>query len=122
MERGPRGFTATVSVNWGEKVLYKFIVDDRWTTMESIPTETDWRGNVNNVYQAPPKPDDVATPRHEKSTMTALPTPDRLIQNVNKLPVKSVPAVPANDTKPVVIPSTVRSIVLPIAGFIETLI
>ena len=67
MNKGPTGFTTTVRVRWGEKVLYKFIVDGRWSTIDQAPTEVDWRGNVNNVYNAPTKPQD-ATPRYEPPT------------------------------------------------------
>jgi len=44
--------------------LYKFVVDGRWTTIDQAPTEADWRGNVNNIYYAPTKPQD-ETPRYE---------------------------------------------------------
>ena len=47
------GFSATIRVPWGEKVLYRFIVDGRSTTLENAPTEVDRRGNINNVYYAP---------------------------------------------------------------------
>lgn len=41
---------------WGQKVLYKFIVDGRWVVHEKQPVEPDRAGNINNVYLAPPKP------------------------------------------------------------------
>jgi hypothetical protein len=65
LNKGPTGFTTTVRVHWAEKVLYKFIVDGKWTTIDQAPTEVDWRGNVNNVYNAPTKPQDV-TPLYER--------------------------------------------------------
>lgn len=64
MEKGLKGFIATVYVPWEQKVLYKFVVDGKWATIDQAPTEPDWRGNVNNVYNAPPKPKD-DTPRYE---------------------------------------------------------
>jgi len=64
MEKGPSGFTATVRVPWEQKVLYKFIVDGRWTTIDKAPTEVDWRGYINNVYNAPTRPK-IDTPRYE---------------------------------------------------------
>ena len=65
MNKGPTGFSATVQVPWEEKVLYKFIVDGSWTTIDQAPTEADWRGNLNNVYHAPTKPEELDTPRYE---------------------------------------------------------
>lgn len=38
------------------KVLYKFIVDGNWTTKDSLPTENDGNGNVNNVVHVGPAP------------------------------------------------------------------
>lgn len=64
MEKGPSGFVATVRVPWEQKVLYKFIVDGKWATIDKAPTEADWRGNINNVYNAPARPKD-DTPRYE---------------------------------------------------------
>ncbi|KZT13150.1 carbohydrate-binding module family 48 protein, partial [Laetiporus sulphureus 93-53] len=50
------GFSGTAHVPWGEKTIYKFIVDGTWTIANDQPTETDASGNVNNVYVAPPHP------------------------------------------------------------------
>ena len=50
------GFVGTVRVPWAEKILYKFIIDGRWTCQAGQPTETDPGGFVNNVYITPPKP------------------------------------------------------------------
>ncbi|KAL0949123.1 hypothetical protein HGRIS_009207 [Hohenbuehelia grisea] len=56
LARSEGGFKGTAQVPWGERTLYKFVVDGRWTTHDDHPTETDPAGNVNNVYMAPPKP------------------------------------------------------------------
>jgi len=56
MQKSAVGFEAHVLVPWGQKALYKFVVDGRWTLHEDQPTETDPIGNVNNVYDAPPMP------------------------------------------------------------------
>lgn len=80
MDESPSGFTATIHVPWEEKVLYKFIVDGRWTTIDQTPTESDRHGNINNVYYAPTKPKELDTPRHEppaaqEPKITPVPTP-----------------------------------------------
>lgn len=53
----PSGFEASVSVPWSKKTTYKFIVDGRWATADSQPSEYDAIGNLNNVYLAPPPPE-----------------------------------------------------------------
>ena len=53
--RKPDGFEAPVFIPWKDKIAYKFIVDGRWLTNDTEPTEVD-HGFVNNVYTAPPKP------------------------------------------------------------------
>ena len=60
--------------------MYKFIVDGRWSTIDQAPTEADWRGNINNIYNAPTKPQEVDTPRYEppvaqKPKIASVPTP-----------------------------------------------
>jgi hypothetical protein len=55
LARKPDGFEAPVFIPWKDKIAYKFIVDGRWMTNDSEPTEID-HGYVNNVYTAPPKP------------------------------------------------------------------
>jgi len=56
LTKGPRGWEAVVMVKWGTKILYKFVVDGRWAISDSAPTETDWSGNLNNVYYSPHDP------------------------------------------------------------------
>ncbi|TCD70480.1 hypothetical protein EIP91_003241 [Steccherinum ochraceum] len=56
LSRTPSGFAAKVKIPWGEKTSYKYIVDGRWTTTDTQPTEMDPMGNVNNVYNAPARP------------------------------------------------------------------
>ena len=53
--RKPDGFEAPVYIPWKDKIAYKFIVDGRWLTNDTEPTEVD-HGFVNNVYTAPPRP------------------------------------------------------------------
>jgi Glycogen recognition site of AMP-activated protein kinase len=55
LARKPDGFEAPVFIPWKDKIAYKFIVDGRWMTNDTEPTEID-HGFVNNVYTAPPKP------------------------------------------------------------------
>lgn len=55
LTRKPDGFEAPVLIPWKDKIAYKFIVDGRWMTNDTEPTEID-HGFVNNVYTAPPKP------------------------------------------------------------------
>ncbi|KAI0278555.1 hypothetical protein BGY98DRAFT_879514, partial [Russula aff. rugulosa BPL654] len=53
--RKPDGFEAPIFIPWKDKIAYKFIVDGRWMTNDTEPTEID-HGFVNNVYTAPSKP------------------------------------------------------------------
>jgi hypothetical protein len=55
LTRKPDGFEAPVLIPWQDKIAYKFIVDGRWMTNGTEPTEID-HGFVNNVYTAPSKP------------------------------------------------------------------
>jgi len=55
LARKPDGFEAPIFIPWKDKIAYKFIVDGRWMTNNTEPTEID-HGYVNNVYTAPPKP------------------------------------------------------------------
>lgn len=64
------GFSLAVHVPWNQKVLYKFIVDNKWTTIDTAPTEPDPQGNINNVYQAPARPEDIDTTPPKKNTVT----------------------------------------------------
>ena len=130
MKKGPTGFTAIVPVPWEQRVLYKFIVDGRWSTIDQAPTEVDPAGNVNNVYHAPAKPKKLDTSRYEShSTQTptqeiaSVPvkkeqalTPPQPIQPAKpEQPVKDkTPVVPANGIKPVnTPPAKVRSFRFP---------
>ena len=61
LSRKPDGFEAPVFVPWKDKIAYKFIVDGRWMTNDTEPTEID-HGFVNNVYTAPPKPQQAVVP------------------------------------------------------------
>ncbi|BGP20740.1 hypothetical protein JCM10213_001015 [Rhodosporidiobolus nylandii] len=46
-------FRASTRLKWGEKVVYKFIVDGNWVTSPLAPREWDSGGNENNVFQVP---------------------------------------------------------------------
>ncbi|PVG04135.1 hypothetical protein CPB86DRAFT_721734 [Serendipita vermifera] len=50
------GFSTTLSLPWGEKTVYKFIVDGNWVASPHEPQESDNYGSYNNVYHSPPKP------------------------------------------------------------------
>ena len=65
LSEGENGFSATVRVPWGEKVLYRFFVDDKWAIIDDVPIEVDQEGYVNNIYYTPAKPQDVDAPRYE---------------------------------------------------------
>ena len=99
--------------------MYKFIVDGRWTTIDNAPTEADWRGNVNNIYYAPTKPQEVVTPRNEppavqepkitpvlapapveKKKEVPTPTPQPTVQGSVEVPAK--PEEPVKDKTPVI--------------------
>ncbi|THH33799.1 hypothetical protein EUX98_g461 [Antrodiella citrinella] len=56
LARTPSGFAGTVKIPWGQKVVYKYLVDGMWTTTDTQPTELDPIGNINNVYNAPARP------------------------------------------------------------------
>ncbi|GAA6033575.1 hypothetical protein JCM8097_001462 [Rhodosporidiobolus ruineniae] len=46
-------WTATRQSEFGEKVVYKFVVDGQWRTSSTAPIEWDASGNENNVCQVP---------------------------------------------------------------------
>lgn len=71
-----------VKVPWGRKVAFKYIVDGRWTTTDTQPTELDPMGNINNVYIAPSRP---SQPR--KESPSAVPTP----RAVSPTPAETTP-------------------------------
>ena len=50
-------FSTTLKFPWGSRILFKYIVDSQWVTSRHEKTETDPNGNVNNVFQVPPKPE-----------------------------------------------------------------
>ncbi|KAF5393711.1 hypothetical protein D9757_000303 [Collybiopsis confluens] len=50
------GYRGKIEVKWGEKILYKYIVDGEWVPDIQQPTEVDSAGNTNNVFIAPTKP------------------------------------------------------------------
>ncbi|GAA5840240.1 hypothetical protein JCM11251_005956 [Rhodosporidiobolus azoricus] len=54
---------------WGDKAVYKFVVDGQWLASHSAPTDTDGSGNVNNVLQVPP----LALPLLTQDTLDDLP-------------------------------------------------
>lgn len=42
-------FTATVPLNLGSKIVFKFVVDDQWVVSEDEEKETDEQGFLNNI-------------------------------------------------------------------------
>ncbi|KAF8211448.1 hypothetical protein K438DRAFT_43069 [Mycena galopus ATCC 62051] len=54
--KNENGFTGSVRIPWDTKIYYKYVVDSEWICESTSPTETDWSGNVNNVYTSPQKP------------------------------------------------------------------
>ena len=83
LSEGENGFSATIRVPWGEKVLCKFIVDGRSTTVDDVLAEVDQGGNVNNVYYAPVKfqevddspPESPVTPKMKPRKMAMIRPP-----------------------------------------------
>ncbi|EGO01584.1 carbohydrate-binding module family 48 protein, partial [Serpula lacrymans var. lacrymans S7.3] len=57
LTKDPSSFQGKVRIPWGEKIVYKFIVDGNWVTHSDHPIEADSSGNRNNVYTAPQKPE-----------------------------------------------------------------
>jgi hypothetical protein len=116
MNKGPTGFSATVKVPWEEKVLYKFVIDGSWATIDQAPTEADWRGNVNNVYHAPTKPKELDTPRYDppaarepviapvpvKEKEKQVPAPTLKPTDKGSVKVPAEPEQPVKDKTPVV--------------------
>jgi hypothetical protein len=54
-------FSTTLKFPWGSKILFKYIVDGQWVTSRNEKTETDSNGNVNNLFEVPPKPETTPT-------------------------------------------------------------
>jgi Glycogen recognition site of AMP-activated protein kinase len=92
LSRKPDGFEAPVLIPWKDKIMYKFIVDGRWMTNDTQPTEID-HGFVNNVYTAPSKPP-VPEPQH------AVVPPS--YHNESEVEPEHVEKVPRHADKPVV--------------------
>jgi hypothetical protein len=61
LEKTGSVFEKTVELPNEEKILYKFVVDGKWTTNETAPQETDDHNNTNNVLHPS---DIVAQPAH----------------------------------------------------------
>lgn len=56
LEKGHDGFSGKTFIEYGQKITYKFVVDGDWKVDDSLPTEADGAGNINNVYTAPERP------------------------------------------------------------------
>lgn len=61
LKRIEGGWETKVMLPWGQKTLYKYLVDDKWTADPTKPIEYDHEGNANNVYITPPKPESTST-------------------------------------------------------------
>ena len=75
-------FSTTLKVPWGSRIHFKYIVDGQWVTSRHEKTETDAHGNVNNVFQAPQKPE------RRTSTFSSTPGPTPKPQPVTDPSVK----------------------------------
>ena len=62
-----------MKVPWGQKVVYKFIVDGLWRCRDDRPQEDDGHGNVNNVLRTPEKPHAVFTDVHDPPARLSIP-------------------------------------------------
>ncbi|GAA5921738.1 hypothetical protein JCM3775_001792 [Rhodotorula graminis] len=97
LNKQPDGtFAGQIGVPFGNKILYKFVVDGQWVNSPDDPTETDGSGNVNNVFQVPDKTAIVA---QATPTDAALPVPESsstVAGNVSALPATSVAAGSTN--------------------------
>jgi len=119
LSRKPDGFEAPVFIPWKDKIAYKFVVDGRWMTNDTQPTETD-HGFVNNVYTAPPKPP-MPEPQHavvppseskvEPEHVEKVPTPaDKPVEN-GELFEAPIPIAGPAPEKPSTIPDEVKQVV-----------
>jgi len=125
LTRKPDGFEAPVLIPWRDKIAYKFIVDGRWMTNGTEPTEID-HGFVNNVYTAPPKPPTIppsyhsepgVEPEHaEKVPVNA----DKPVANGSALDEPHEAATPTTEPAPEV-PSTenVKAVITPAAEAVQ---
>ncbi|KAI0786437.1 hypothetical protein C8Q75DRAFT_273329 [Abortiporus biennis] len=83
LSRDGSGFQGSIHIPWGQKVSYKYIVDGRWTTTETQPTESDPIGNVNNVYTAPPQPKPEPTVAPPTPEVNPAPVAEKTVGQVN---------------------------------------
>jgi len=99
LNKQPDGtFSGQIGVPFGDKILYKYVVDGQWVNSPDDPTETDGSGNVNNVFQVPDKTVVVA---QAAPTEAALPVPESsstVAGNVSALPATTTSAGSTNTT------------------------
>ncbi|GAA6019676.1 hypothetical protein JCM11491_004878 [Sporobolomyces phaffii] len=73
LNKQPDGtFSGQIGVPYGQKLVYKYVVDGQWMHSTDEQSETDSSGNVNNTFTVPEKPA-VAAPA---STEAILPVPE----------------------------------------------
>ncbi|GAA5900907.1 uncharacterized protein JCM6883_004695 [Sporobolomyces salmoneus] len=73
LNRQPDGtFSGQIGVAYGQKIVYKYVVDGQWMHNVDEQTETDSSGNVNNVFNVPER-SEVSAPA---STDAVLPVPE----------------------------------------------
>ncbi|MBW0476243.1 hypothetical protein O181_015958 [Austropuccinia psidii MF-1] len=46
-------FISSIRVEYGKKLVYKYVVDDIWKVNPSEPTQSDSNGNLNNYFDVP---------------------------------------------------------------------
>ncbi|GAA96640.1 carbohydrate-binding module family 48 protein [Mixia osmundae IAM 14324] len=89
------GFRGSVKLPYGEKVLFKYIVDGHWQTQPDEPQENDGSGNVNNVLNIPAEPATQST----AEPVAALVNEDKVDDSqVSELKKSDGSAEPASDT------------------------
>ncbi|GAA5976231.1 hypothetical protein JCM5350_001389 [Sporobolomyces pararoseus] len=73
LNKQPDGtFSGQIGVPFGQKIVYKYVVDGQWMHNMDEQTETDASGNVNNVFNVPER-SEVPAPA---STDAVLPVPE----------------------------------------------
>ncbi|KAG0147635.1 hypothetical protein CROQUDRAFT_655833 [Cronartium quercuum f. sp. fusiforme G11] len=88
-------FGRSIELEYGSRVLYKYVVDGNWRHNPNEPTETDLHGNINNLLEVPPyvSPSPSPEPSNEEeeedlpadsepvAPQTTSPSPDEPVQS-----------------------------------------
>jgi len=103
LTKTPAGFQGTVKLPWGSRTLYKYVVDGRWMTAQSQPQEIDNAGNVNSIYESPPKPESPASEElANKPIPEVVPDPQSYVSKDHTPPEDVILNVHTSTTPPVV--------------------